>query len=119
MTTPTSRLAYKVHYELFEQAHEDPVGIRIRQPDYGKAHRLRQELHHARVLDRRENAQTYEEGHQLHGRSAYDVLRCTIENIGEEWWLYIRHSTIDLYDIEPLSAVEEPTDIIEVPEPIP
>lgn len=115
MSTSTSRLSYKAHFEILEEALEDPLGGRIRCPDFGAARRLQLELHAARVLDRQDNKQTYEDDHQLHGRSIYDVLRCTIENStlddgSEAVYVYIRHTSIGSYAFERLSEVEGTVD---------
>lgn len=119
MTTPKSRLAYQAHFDVLDQAMNDPKGIRIRADDNGKAWRMRLEFHHARDLDRKDNAQTYEPGHMLYGCSVYDQLLLTIEQDDDQTWLYIRKRDARSFSIESLSEahpVEEPVEEPEVEE---
>lgn len=106
VTTPNSRLAYKTHFDLMDLAMADPKGIRVRQPDYGTAWRLRLELHHSRSIDRKDNALTYEKGHVLHGCSIYDQLLITIEQ-GDEVWLYLHKRDVANFQVESLSGLPE------------
>lgn len=113
MTTPTSRLAYKMHFDIFDQAMADPKGIRIKMVDQGKANRMRLEFHHARSIDRTDNAMTYEEGHKLHGCSVYDELLLTIEHEDGEVWLHINRRQASAFHIESLSSTATESEAIE------
>lgn len=120
MTTPKSRLAYKMHFDVFDKAMADPNGIRIKLADYGKAWRLRLEMHHARGIDRDDNRMAYEEGHTLHGCSVYDELLLTIEQDGDEVWLHIHKRQASNFHIESLTtaAAERATESVAEPEEI-
>jgi GH43 family beta-xylosidase len=50
-------------------------GIKVTFKDERAAHRFASRANSFRVLDRKENLNIYHEGHSLHGRSVYDVLR--------------------------------------------
>lgn len=116
MTTPKSRLAYKMHFDVFDKAMADPNGIRIKLADRGKAWRLRLEMHHARGIDREDNRNTYDEGHMLHGCSVYDELLITIEDDDGQTWLYIHKRRVSNFHIENLSEVPETESIAELEE---
>lgn len=108
MTTPKSRLAYKMHFDMLDLAMADPKGIRVRQLDSGVAWRLRLELHHARSIDRDDNRVAYEEGHNLHGCSIYDQLLITIDTDSEnQVWLYLHKRDTANFQIESLSEMAE------------
>lgn len=112
MTTPKSRLAYQAHFDILDQAMEDPKGIRIKSPDRGYAWRLRLEFHHARDLDRKDNAQTYDVGHMLHGCSVYDQLVLTIEqDRNDQHWLYVHKRDAGAFHVESLSKIEDEPDL--------
>lgn len=85
----------------------DPKGARMRLPEGGAMH-FRMRCNHARVIDRRENAHTYEPGHPLHGTSAYDVLRIrSVDFIGYSYTIAERwnlEGTIELLsEAEPIA----------------
>jgi hypothetical protein len=110
-------MSYTDCYDIFEKAMEDPAGIRIPFDTEAAAKHYRMRMHNARAVDRRENIQTYDKGHPMHGQSSYDILTLTIK-IGEDAtaFLYIepknKHLAID--EIEKLSEIEstdeEPVD---------
>lgn len=114
VTSPKSRLAYQMHFDILDRAMSDPKGIRIKMEDAGKAWRLRLEFHHARDLDRKDNAQTYDPGHTLHGHSIYDQLLVTIENDEDQVWLYVHKRDASRLYIEDLSAATEAAPVEEV-----
>lgn len=118
MTTPKSRLAYGMHFDILDRAMTDDKGIRVKMTDHSQAWRLRLELHHARSIDRDDNRAAYAPGHKLHGCSVYDQLLVTIEQPEGEVWLYIHKRSIDTFHIEDLSAVTEaePPAAVEEPE---
>jgi len=103
MTLPTSRLAYHDCFEAMDAALADPRGARIKTPDAGH---LRMRMHQGRNLDRKENAQTYEEGHPLHGRSIYDKLVLRVKIIKSETYLYIEQIKLN-GEIESLANVTD------------
>lgn len=114
MTLPTSRLAYTDCYNAFDQAVADRKGIRIRMPSQDKAIYYRMRLNQARKIDRRDNCEIYEEGHALHGRSAYDaiVIRLLPEVDDDDvptgnWWLYLQKQEIIPGIVESLSEDED------------
>lgn len=74
MATSNSRLSFDDCFEALDRALASPRGIRIIVDDEGAAYHLRNRLHKARVLDRKANAETYDETHPLHGTSEYDEL---------------------------------------------
>lgn len=117
MTTPKSRLSYKMHFDILDRAMSDPKGIRIRMSDHGQAWRMRLEIHHARKIDRDDNETTYDEGHMLHGCSVYDQLLATIEvDDHKQTWLYVHKRDANAFHIEELSTIDKTQTIDELPE---
>lgn len=124
MSLPTSALAYHDCQELLERAKDDLVGIRVRQPSEDAANYLRMRIHQCRVINRRDNGQTYPKGHPLHYRSEWDDIVCRYEtdDSGQVWLYLQRHqSKIDL--AEPLSGLSpeyvehQPQQALPAPEP--
>jgi hypothetical protein len=112
MTTSTSRLAFTDCLDIFDRALNARVGVRRMFDDYGPAAHFITRMHRFREIDRRDNAESYEKGHPLHGRSVYDqcvVRRPRVDSEGK-WWVYIEKmdvSTMVIEEIEP-EAYEEP-----------
>jgi len=113
MPTSTSRLAYEDCFNFFSEALEDPRGIRILFAKRGDAKQLQVRMHSARVLDREENAETYDPSHPLFGRSEFDqVMVRLVGTVGEEeTWIYIERRGANVLQIQRLSEVEEPLDV--------
>ena len=107
MSLPTSRQSYGDCYDAFDRALEDTKGIRIRVADWEAAFVLRQRLHYARSIHRKDNLIAYEEGHAMHGASPYYKLACRIRESGNGTYVYIEHVDLDHDAIEALSEVTE------------
>lgn len=109
MPASTSRLAYEDCFNVYEQALDADKGVRIKFSDYGDAMNFRTRLHYARTIERKDNKEIYAVGERLHGRSVYDVIRCTIRNIEGSFYIYLEKlATPEVESIE-----DEP-----VPEPV-
>lgn len=107
MTASTSRLAYDDAYAIMDAAIVDDKGVRVRMLDHAAANHMRARCHMARVLDRRENAATYERPHPMHGVSAYDRLKLTIEEDGVGCWLMLIRNNVIPGEVESLTTGEQ------------
>jgi hypothetical protein len=72
MSLPTHIGAYDDCRDIFERATLDPKGARAKAGTREAAVALRTRLHYFRTLDRQANADIYDAGHPMHGRSLYD-----------------------------------------------
>jgi hypothetical protein len=111
MSSPTTRQAYEAIYELWDQALEDPKGIRVQLADFDKANHLRMRLHQARTIAREDNARLHHEnrGHPMYGASIYDRLQVRIYTDSSRiTWLYIEPRTADIIgEPQGLSQIED------------
>lgn len=89
MPMPTSPLAFKDCYEIFDEVLDGP-GCRIGFGDEGSARHFRTRLHTARALNRRANAEVYDLDHPMYGKSIYDPLTIKLRFLDGKWWLYIQ-----------------------------
>lgn len=106
--------AYPDCHEFFEAVVDDPQGGRIWKGTYKAAHEFRHRCHQFRRLHRKQNADVYEKGHQMHGRSEYDPLKLTLrEDSTGEWWVYAEQVRNAPRSIELLSEVEPDQTVIE------
>src|SRR5262249_23027130 len=112
MAVSTSRLAFSDCFELMEKAIADEQGIRVKFATYDDAFNFRLRIHKARQIDRNDNLESYEDGHQLHGRSVYDTLTCKIRKFNGGAWLRIEKITARVFEIESLA---EPPSEAELP----
>lgn len=113
MTAATSLLSYQDCIKLMEKAHEYKEGVRVKFSDANGAGNFRMRMHKARALDRAANAELYQQGHKLHGRSVYDDLFLTIRFEDGHNWLYCERRQIETMEIQPLGDPNEqqgPTD---------
>lgn len=114
MSLSNSRLAYGDCFELLDKALEETRGIRVEVIDLASANYLRMRIHHARTIDRRDNAITYpDRDHPMHGRSPYDILVVRIEEDSTSGWLYLDKQKVEIGRIE---ALEETRMIAAPPE---
>lgn len=112
MAMSNSILAYLDCKEFFEKAMEDEKGARRPfQGPYAEDHasRYRMRCHQFRKLDREQNSEIYEVGHQMHGRSEYDLLTLTLRYSSDAVWVYAEKLLLDPGEIESLSGVPEIT----------
>lgn len=100
MSLSNSRLAYDDCYTLLDKALDEPRGIRVEVADESAAIYLRMRIHHARTIDRNDNAKTYPADSPFHGRSPYDILVCRIENGGDTVWLYLDKQKVEIGRVE-------------------
>jgi len=108
MALSNSPLSYEDCIQVLQAALDDPAGARIRFEDQKSATHFRMRCHQARVIDRRQNAESYPKESPLHNASAYD--RLTIREprrIEGEWWLYIEQTAVIPGKIESLSTGEK------------
>lgn len=107
MSISTSRLAYNDCFEVWEQALENPDGIRVKMTSHDEANYFRMRMHQARKIDRKDNLLAYEEGTKMHGASVYDPIVCRIRLRKEGTYLYLEQNKVDAGRIERLQDVEE------------
>lgn len=107
MPMPTSRLAYKDIFDVYEAALEDPKGIRLPFATLREAQSYRIRLHQARAVDRRENKVAYTTDDPMYGQSQYDILQVKIRH-GEDdtVFLYIEPRDKTQPEIESLTEIE-------------
>lgn len=113
MAMSNSILAYSDCKEFLEKAIEDQKGARRPfQGPYAEDHasRYRMRCHQFRKLDREQNAEIYEVGHQMHGRSEYDLLTLTLRYSHDAVWVYAEKLLLEPGEIESLSEVPEMTE---------
>lgn len=112
MPVSSSRLSYSDCFTLFDKALADAKGARFQVnggDNYGDAYHFRLRMHQARSIDRKDNRSLYPDPHSpLHGRSEFDVLVIQIKGPDTEgkWWIYVKHTEINVDDIESLSEME-------------
>lgn len=106
MPTSLSRLSFTDCFDLFDSALNDDVGIRVAFAKHGDAMHFRTRCNAARALDRRENAQSYDHGHVLFGRSIYDNISIRLVSEDEETFLYFERRD-KMMKIVPLSELRE------------
>lgn len=113
MPTSTSRLAYEDCFSYFEAALTDEKGVRLLMAKPSDAFQLRVRMNAARVLDRQANAETYEPGHALFGRSEFDqvMVRLVVAPGSEETWVYIERRGANVLQIQRLSEVEDTMEV--------
>lgn len=106
MSLPTHIGSYDDCRDIFERASLDPKGARAKAGDHAAAISLRTRLHYFRTLDRRANAEIYEAGHPMHGRSLYDgFLVELIPDVDDDWWAYVTPRKDKILALEGLSEV--------------
>lgn len=110
MSLTNSRLAYLDCVELWDAALSDPQGVRIDFGSRAKAEHFVARLHQCRKLDRQENRSVHAPGTRLYGKSAWDVLKCTLRPGTIDglpvWWLYIERHAVDLTGFQRLSELQ-------------
>jgi hypothetical protein len=103
MVVSTSRLAFSDCFDLMEKAINDPKGIRVKFATYEDAFNFRLRLHSARKIDRRDNLDSYPEGHAMCGRSVYDQITCRIKRFEGGAWLRLERIDAREFIVESLS----------------
>lgn len=118
MSISSSPLSYTDCYEALDRALDDEKGVRVGVESIKSAQFLRMRLNQARSINRDENQRTYEPGHPLYGRSAYDRLMVRIKERGDKVYVYIEQVANFTRVIESLSEIEpevEGTEEVEEP----
>lgn len=120
MSLSNSRLSYSDCYDLLDRAIEEPRGIRVEVPDLNAAVYLRMRIHHARTINRQENARIYKDPSEpLHGRSPYDVFVVRVEEANGLAWVYLDKQKVEIGRIEVIpegyQIEHEPMKMIEGP----
>lgn len=108
MSLPTSIASYRDCQSLYEKAAKDHEGIRAKLGTYEACIQMRTRMHYYRVLDRKANAETYPDGHPMHGVSAYDdfVIQIAKDEDGD-FWLYVTARSAKIITIESLHTGDE------------
>ena len=117
MSLSNSRLSYADCFELLDRALDEPRGIRAEVPSAKAAGYLRMRIHHARQIDRSENAATYEPDHHLHGRSPYDIFVIRLEEADGRSWVYLDKQKVEIGAIEPIPEgyqIEAPAPVLQL-----
>jgi len=112
MSLSTSPLSFTDCYTTFDMALSDPLGIRIKMPDYNSSVNYRMRLHMARTLDRKRNSEIYRPGDPMYGVSQYDRLKISIKTDGAGQWVILQKTSKVSGNIYSLSTGEvvEPVD---------
>lgn len=84
--------------EIFDRALREPGGVRVTLESDGHAINAVQRLNTLRVIDRRQNSETYPKDHPMHGTSIYDTL--VISKDGPV--IEIRKGVLKIVSIEPI-----------------
>lgn len=98
MSASTSHASYDDCFQTFDEAMEQPNGIRVEVPTENEGMQLFTRLHFARSMDRDNNKKIYEgqPGHKLFGTSVYDPLVVRKPKfVDERWWVYIEPRKIN------------------------
>ena len=103
MVASNSRLSYGDCFDLMDKAIDDQKGIAIRFGTSAEAWHFRIRLHTARRIDRTDNMETYEQGHPMYGRSAYDPLTMRIREKNGEVWLRMEKVNAREFEVTSLS----------------
>lgn len=80
MARDKSYKTYADCYDVMDRAIANGIGVRVNFGEMNEAWSFRSRLHKARRINREENEQVYEPGHELHGRSIYDRLIMFLED---------------------------------------
>lgn len=112
MVTSTSRLAYSDCFDLMDKAIADPKGIKIKFAAGEDAWHFRIRLHTARKIDRNDNREIYDQGHQMHGRSVYDQLTMRIRKTSDFAWLHLERIDAREFEIESLTEPEKEPELL-------
>ena len=104
MSLPDTLSAYTDCLEHFERAQASERGIRIHNKTEKSAIYLRNRLHQARAIERREARRMYPSDHPAHGKSLNDrfVVRILPTAEGDGYWVYIEPWSQTVGEIEEL-----------------
>ena len=94
--------AYADCYALYELAADTPGGVRKPFATEPKAKIYQLRMHKARAIMRTQSRRAYPGNHQLYDTSPYDHLTASIKHDGEEYWLYVKPTIVDLREVEPI-----------------
>lgn len=104
MALSNSTLAYTDCREFLEKALDADHGSRIPFRDEGGAKYFQMRCNQYRTLDRADSKLIYEPGHNLHGKSAYDVLTLTVKLSTDGYaWVYAQQRTLPEGLVEPIA----------------
>jgi hypothetical protein len=96
MSSSTSHASYEDCFRVFDEAMQQPNGIRIEVSDEGAGMQLRTRLHFSRQMDRDNNRRLYEATDERYGVSPYDSLIIREPKfLDEKWWVYIEPRKIN------------------------
>ena len=82
MAYSKSSLAFDDIRELLDKALEAPLGLRITCESHAKAVVLRARINYFKSLDRKDSTTTYDSGHFMWNKSAYDRLSAQLPKKG-------------------------------------
>lgn len=104
MALSNSTMAYQDCREFLEKALDADHGSRIPFRDEGAAKYFQMRCNQFRTLDRVDSKLIYEIGHNLHGKSVYDVLTLTIKLSPDGFaWVYAQQRTLPEGLVEPIA----------------
>lgn len=112
MPRTDAKFAYEDCFSILDKALQDGEGVRVGFSDNASCHVFRHRLNYARILDRRQNRDVYDNSHPMYGQSEYDRLQFTIKESSEDWkeapspwWVYVTHLKMPAI-VEGLSPIE-------------
>ena len=108
MPTSLSRLSFEDCFDILNQAADDGSGVRVAFAREGDATHFRMRCNAARAMDRKENAETYEQGHVLFGRSVYDNIVIRLVREVTQTFLYFEKRNAEM-KVTKLSELTEDT----------
>ena len=112
MSLPTSIDAYDAELDYFQQAFDDPDGIRLSFTTYGEANLFVMRMHQARALQRQLHRRLYTSDDPKHGRSEFDrlMVRQPRYDDVQHGWVYIERSNARVVSVESLGQLSEAPD---------
>jgi hypothetical protein len=103
----STRVSYLDCYEVLDRALAEEIGLKLKFTREGDASHFRLRLNSARALNRRENAEIYQQGDPLYGSSIYDKLVIKYRLRDGVHWLLIQHRTADLPETEAMNGFDK------------
>lgn len=96
MPMSKSIFSYADVRSIMDRALASEKGVRIKCDSLGHAFNLRQRFYSYRLMDRQENAKTYEPSDPLYNRSVYDKIIVSPEGDGDgNYWLRLEVSSAE------------------------
>lgn len=104
MALSNSALSYTDCKEFLEKALDSDTGSRIPFREEKGAKYFQMRCNQYRSIDRDDSKLIYDQGHQMFGKSAYDVLTLTIKLSPDGFaWVYAQQRTLPEGLVEPIA----------------